>query len=161
MPALSSRVSISSHLEDNYSYVPEKALAPHSSTLAWRIPWPEEPGGLQSMGSLGVRHDWSDLAAAAYIDRERERLHTVKNLPAMWETWVQSLGWEDPLEQGMATHSRILAWRIPWIEEAGGLQSTVSQRVERNWATNTHTCTQYSWVTLVDFSTPWPLLVGS
>ena len=41
----------------------------------------------------------------------------------MWETWVQSLGWEDPLEEGMATHSSILAWRIPWTEEPGGLQS--------------------------------------
>ena len=50
----------------------------------------------------------------------------VKNLPAMQETqetWVQSLGWEDPLEEGMATHSSILAWRIPWREEPGGLQS--------------------------------------
>ena len=53
----------------------------------------------------------------------------VKNLPAMWETWVQSLGWEDPLEKGPATHSSILAWRIPWIEEPGGLQSIGSQRV--------------------------------
>ena len=47
----------------------------------------------------------------------------VKNLPAMWETWVRSLGREDPLERGMATHSSILAWRIPWTEEPGGLQS--------------------------------------
>ena len=46
---------------------------------------------------------------------------TVKNLPAMWETWVPSVGWEDPLEEGMATHSSILAWRIPWTEEPGGL----------------------------------------
>ena len=45
----------------------------------------------------------------------------VKNLPAMIETCVQFLGWEDPLEKGMATHSRILAWRIPWTEEPGGL----------------------------------------
>ena len=45
----------------------------------------------------------------------------VKNPPAMWETWGQSLGQEDPLEKGMATHSRILAWRIPWTEEPGGL----------------------------------------
>ena len=51
----------------------------------------------------------------------------VKNLPAMWETWVQSLGWEDPLEEGMATHSSILAWRIPWTEEPGGQQSMESQ----------------------------------
>ena len=48
---------------------------------------------------------------------------TVKNLSAMWETWVQSLGWEDPLEKGMPTNSSILAWRISWTEEPGGLQS--------------------------------------
>ena len=53
----------------------------------------------------------------------------VKNLPAMKETWVRSLGQEDPLEKEMATHSSILAWRIPWTEEPGGLQSTGSQRV--------------------------------
>ena len=47
----------------------------------------------------------------------------VKNLPAMKETWVRSLVWEDPLEKGMATHSSILAWRMPWTEEPGGLQS--------------------------------------
>ena len=48
-------------------------------------------------------------------------IQTVKNLPAMQETWVQSLGQEDPLEKGMATHSSILAWRISWTEELGGL----------------------------------------
>ena len=53
----------------------------------------------------------------------------VKNLPAMQETHVQSLGWEDPLEKGMATHSRILAWKIPWKEELGELYSMGSQRV--------------------------------
>ena len=47
----------------------------------------------------------------------------LKRLPAMWETWVRSLGREDPLEKEMATHSSILAWRIPWTEELGGLQS--------------------------------------
>ena len=47
----------------------------------------------------------------------------VKNLPAMWETQVRFLSWEDPLEKGMAIHSSILAWRIPWTEEPGGLQS--------------------------------------
>ena len=45
----------------------------------------------------------------------------VKNVPVMQETWVRSLGWEDPLQKGMATHSSILAWRIPWVEEPGGL----------------------------------------
>ena len=54
----------------------------------------------------------------------------IKCLPAMWETWVQSLGWEDPLEKEIATHSSILAWRIPWTEEPGGLQYTGSQRVK-------------------------------
>ena len=53
----------------------------------------------------------------------------IKRLPAMRETWVQSLGWEDPLEKDMATHSSILAWRIPWTEEPDGLQSMESQRV--------------------------------
>ena len=53
----------------------------------------------------------------------------VKNPPAMWETWVPSLGREDPLEKGRATHSSILAWRIPWTEEPGRLQSTGSKRV--------------------------------
>ena len=57
---------------------------------------------------------------------------TVKNLPAMQETRVQSLGQEDPLEKGMATHSTILAWRIPWMEEPGGLQSMGLQRVGHN-----------------------------
>ena len=54
----------------------------------------------------------------------------VKNLVAMWETLVQSLGWEDALEEGMATHSSILAWRIPWTEQPGGQQSMGSQRVD-------------------------------
>ena len=56
----------------------------------------------------------------------------VNNLPAMQETWVQSLGWEDPLEKGMATHPSILAWRIPWVEEIGGLQSVGLQRARHN-----------------------------
>ena len=53
----------------------------------------------------------------------------VKSLPAMWETQVQYLGWEDTLEKGMATHSSILAWKIPWTEGPDGLQSMGSQRV--------------------------------
>ena len=60
----------------------------------------------------------------------------VKRLPAMQETQVPSLGRENPLEKEMATHSSILAWRIPWTEEPGGLQSTGSQRVGHNWATS-------------------------
>ena len=56
----------------------------------------------------------------------------VKNPPAMLEMWVRSLGQEDPLEEGMATHSSILAWEIPWTEEPGELQSTGSLRVEHD-----------------------------
>ena len=164
-------------------------MATHSSTLAWKIPWTEAPGGLQSMGSYRVRHDWSNLAAAAAAWLSEKRgldfflLYTVqgwymivsqkvsielnscpkfshilwnflecyhvanryitflwakykfqmitktpvqksnavfpllgfpggsvvKNLPTMWETQVQSLGWKDPLEKEMAIHSNILA----------------------------------------------------
>ena len=64
------------------------------------------------------QYSWASLVA-----------QLVKNLPAMWESWVRSLGWEDPLEKGKATHHSILAWRIPWTEEPGGLQSMGSQRV--------------------------------
>ena len=56
----------------------------------------------------------------------------VKNLPAVWEMWVRSLGWEDHLERRMATHSSILIWRVPWAEEPGRLQSMESQRVGHN-----------------------------
>ena len=64
---------------------------------------------------------------------------TVKNLPAVQETWVRSLGGEDALEKGMAPHSNVLAWRILWTEESGGLWSMGSQRVRDDWATNVHT----------------------
>ena len=69
----------------------------------------------------------------------------VKNLPAMQETWVQSLGGEDPLEKGMATHSGILAWRIAWTEEPGGLQSMGSQRIRHHGATNTFHLQTTTW----------------
>ena len=65
-----------------------------------------------------LQYSWASLVA-----------QTGKNQPAMLETWVRSLGQEDALEEGMATHSSILAWRIPWTEEPGGLQSMGSQRV--------------------------------
>ena len=64
---------------------------------------------------------------------------SVKKFPIMQKTRLPSLDWEDPLEKGMATHSSIFAWRIPWAEEPGGLQSMGLQRVGLNWATNTHT----------------------
>ena len=65
----------------------------------------------------------------------------VKNLPTMREAWVWALGQEDPLEKGMDTHSSMLAWRIPWTEKPGGLQSMGSQRVGHDWVTHTHTYT--------------------
>ena len=72
----------------------------------------------------------------------------VKHLPTIQETWVWSLGWEDPLEDGMAAHSSILAWRIQWTEEPGGLQSTGSQRVRHDWVTNIHTHVYKSFSTM-------------
>ena len=115
-------------------YALEKEMATHSSVLAWRIPGTGEPGGLLSMGSHIVGHDWHDLAAAV--------AEMVKNLPAMEETRDGSLTQDDPLEKGMVTHSSILAWRISGTEEPGGLQSTGSQRGGHDWATNTHTLLQ-------------------
>ena len=77
------------------------------------------------------------------LNNESERASLVaqmiKYLPAMQETQVRSLGREDPLEKEMATHSTILAWKIPWTEEPGGLQSMGLQRVGHDWATNTST----------------------
>ena len=70
-----------------------------------------------------LQYSWASLVA-----------QLVKNLPAMWETWVQSLGWEEPLEMGKATYSSILAWRILWIQSMG------SKRVRHDWATFTFTC---------------------
>ena len=82
-------------------YGSEKAMAPHSSTLAWRIPWTEEPGGLQSLGSLS-RTRLSDFTFTFHFHA---------------------------LEKEMATHSSVLAWRIPGMGEPGGLPSLGSHRV--------------------------------
>ena len=126
----------------------EKEMATYSSVLAWRIPGTGEPGKLPSMGSRRVGHDWSDLAVA----------HANMGFPggtsgkeSSWqcrkhEKWVQSLGQEDPLEKGMTTHSSILAWRILWTEEPGGLQSIRSQRVRHDWSDSarTHACANTS-----------------
>ena len=62
----------------------------------------------------------------------------VKRLSTVWETWVRALGWEDPLEKEMATHSRTIAWKIPWTEEPGRLQAMGSQRVGHDQATSLH-----------------------
>ena len=92
--------------------------------MHWRRKWQPTPVFLlgesqgwgrlvSSVGSHRVRHDWSDLAAAMYKEWASLVTQTVKNLPAMRETWVASLGWEDPLEEDIVTHSSILAWKIP------------------------------------------------
>ena len=73
------------------------------------------------------------ITAQLHSSRVAQRL---KYLPGMWETWVQSPGWEDPLEKEMEPHSSTLAWRIPWREQPGRLQSMGSQRVGHNWATS-------------------------
>ena len=73
------------------------------------------------MGQKDMMYRWASLVA-----------QVVKNLPTMRETWVQSLGWDDLLEKGMATHSSILAWRTPWTEEPGGLQFMGSQIVRHD-----------------------------
>ena len=82
-------------------------MATHSSTLAWKIPWTEEPGRLQSMGSLRVGHDWATSLS-------------LFTFPA--------------LEKEMATHSSVLAWRIPGTGEPGGLPSMGSHRVGHDWS---------------------------
>ena len=81
-------------------------------------------------------HRTNDLLASPIL-RASLVPQMVKNLPAMQETWVWSLDPEDPLEKGMATYSNILAWRIPWTEEPGGLPSMGSQRIMHDWVTNT------------------------
>ena len=76
----------------------------------------------------------------------------IKKLPAVWETWVQSLVWEDPLEKGLATHSSTLAWRIPWTERPSKLQSMGSQRFRCDWAIFTFF---YHWATGETLWTWW------
>ena len=76
----------------------------------------------------------------------RQNLWATREASEMQKTWVQSLGWEDPLEEGMAIHSGFLACEIPWTEEPGGLQNTGSQGVGHDWATNTFTFTLEHWL---------------
>ena len=89
---------------------------------------------------------------------------TIKGMPAMWETQVQSLDWEDPLEKGMASCCSILAWRIPWTEEPGGLQSMGLRWVGCDQATNTYTWQVliYSWHSIPTslFTERWNRLWG-
>ena len=90
--------------------------------------------------NLAIRSSWSEpqLVPGLVLVTVIEPLpgflvaQTGKCLPAIRETWVRSLGWEDPLEKEMATHSSTLAWKIPWTEDPGGLQSMGSQRVRHD-----------------------------
>ena len=84
----------------------EKAMAPHSSTLAWKVPWTEEPGGLQPKGSLGLGRDFTFTFTFHF----------------------------HALEEEMATHSSVLAWRIPGMGDPGGLLSLGSHRVGHDWS---------------------------
>ena len=118
----------------------EKEMATHSSILAWRIPWREEPGGVQSMGSQRVRHDciilsltfqcinicWLSFSYLFFCTCESVT-HSLKVATEIVAT--------DPLEKEMVTHSGTLAWKIPWTEKPGGLQFMGSQRVGHDWAT--------------------------
>ena len=100
----------------------------------------------QNFGLCGRRRGWDvwwarfwkiiQHLSGTLVLRASLLAQTVKHLPAMQETWVQSLGWEDPLEKEMAIHSSTLAWKIPWMEEPGRLKSMWSQRVGHDWATS-------------------------
>ena len=78
----------------------------------------------------------------------------VKHMPTMWETWIRFLGWEDPLEKEMATHPSIHAYKIPWANEPGGLQSIGSQRVGHDWGTSLHFTCNLAWQ-LVQYYILW------
>ena len=110
----------------------EKEMATHSSTLAWKIPWTEKPGGLQSMGLQRVGHDWSNLAAAAAAALT--------------------------MEKAMAPRSSALAWKIPWMKEPGGLQSMGLLRVRHDWATSLFSAASSDYIICCQFSKSWSLL---
>ena len=103
---------------DTQSWGPEGEMTAMAETNSLEEPgrWGNQTSELSKLFRQQQRLSWASLAA-----------RTVKNPPARRETWVPSLGWEDPLEEGTATHSNILAWRIPWTEEPGRLQSMGSQ----------------------------------
>ena len=93
---------------------------------AW---WATVQGVTKSRTRLSNFTHLMNKTAIRLLNKSSLVTQTVNSLPAVWEIWVQSLGWEDPLEKETATHSSIVAWRIPWMEEPGRLQSMGSQRV--------------------------------
>ena len=116
------------------------------SILAWRIPWTEEPGGLQSVWSQRVKHSWSDLAHGTFLRKVSLKLtfqvnkHVLGALGAWCYAGQQSLKGECSRNiclmrsRRISTHSSVLAWRIPGMGEPGGLPSTVSHKVGHNWS---------------------------
>ena len=115
-------------------------------TSIWRCSSPSDHRRLQVTTHIrqvvmsGFTRAWLSSHPAKYIQASFVA-QSVKNLSAVQETRVQSLGWEDPLEKEIATHSSILVWKISWTEKPGGLQSMGSQRVRHDWATNTYLLT--------------------
>ena len=102
---------------------------------------------LDSHGTVSNVTGSQELANSMKHSSDFPVAQMVKNLSAMQETWVWSLGWEDTLEKRVATHFSILAWRIPWTEDPGRLHSMGSQRVGHDWVTNTSICFRHSdWV---------------
>ena len=92
------------------------------SLISFQVSFHSNPTEKQCQRMLKLPHNCTHLTWTSLAQ-------TVKHLPTLWETQIQSLGWEDLLEKEMATHSSILAWKIPWMEEPGRLQSMGSQRV--------------------------------
>ena len=124
-------------------------LDPWVGKILWTGKWqptpvllPGKSHGQRSMvgyiqGVAESRHNWVTSLSLSFLGSLVSEM--VKNLLVMQETQVPSLGWEDALEKGMATHSSVPVWRIPWTEEPGGFQSIGSQRVSHNWVTNIFT----------------------
>ena len=139
-------------------------MATHSSVLAWRIPGMGEPGRLPSMGSHRVGHDWSDLAAAAGKTIALTIWPFINNVMSLLFIMLSSL----VIGEAMAPHSSTLAWKIPWMEEPGRLQSMGSLGVGHDWATSLSLFTFLHWrrkwqptpVFLPGESQGWGSLVG-
>ena len=142
----------------------EKGMATHSSILAWRIPRTEARSQSLHFQSLAFAFPsiiWGYISQLTGFPGGT----VVKNLPAIQEMWLWSLDQEDLLEKGMATHSRVLAWKIPGTEEPGKLQSIRSQGVRQDWEANTFTfhfsqlkrrfCPSVLWV--LNFGHPLPI----
>ena len=119
------------------------------ATLLWRAIW-HHPGNLKGFhGSSGVKNlPAMQETPVWFLGLQYSWASLVKNPSTIRETWVRSLAWEDPLKEGMATHSSILACRIPWTEKTGGLQSMGSERVGHHWVTK-HTHRESEMVSLV------------